>query len=156
MAVGALHQRSRTAAYRGFVPAEALATVTPELMGLWWVERWPYERETHEMTLAERDGRLVGFSYVGPDDQDDPAVGLLNAIHLEPDQQGTGAGRMLMRDALDRMRRRGWRRAALWVLDGNAHARRFYERGGWTADGTARTDTIGPALTRQLRYVREL
>jgi GNAT superfamily N-acetyltransferase len=160
-AVGALHQRSRSAAYRDFVPAEALAAVSPEMMGRWWAERWPYERETHLMTVAERDGGLAGFSYVGPHDLDEPSVGELSvgelsAIHLEPEERGRGVGRALMIDALAAMHRRGWRRAALWVLAENAHARDFYRRGGWVPDGVERRGDIGPVPTRQLRYLRDL
>ncbi|MEU2612757.1 GNAT family N-acetyltransferase [Micromonospora sp. NPDC007271] len=156
MAVGALHQRSRAAAYSSFLPPESLAEPTAEAMGRYWVERVGWEAEDHRMTLAERDGTLVGFSYLGPDDAGDPATGLLNAIHLEPDQRGRGTGRALMVDALAAMRARGWTRAALWVLEGNVPARRFYERGGWTATGVCRDDRIGSVLVPQLRYAREL
>jgi GNAT superfamily N-acetyltransferase len=156
MAVGALHQRSRVAAYASFLPAEALAEPTPEAMGRYWVERWRWERADHRMTVAERDGRIVGFSYLGPDDDGDPATGLLNAIHLEPDERGRGTGRALMVDALAAMRARGWTRAALWVLERNANARGFYERGGWAATGAGRDDRIGPVRVPQLRYARAL
>ncbi|WP_405113642.1 GNAT family N-acetyltransferase [Micromonospora sp. NBC_01405] len=154
--VGALHQRSRVAAYSSFLPAEALADPTPEAMGAYWAERWTWERDEHLMTVAERDGRLVGFSYLGPDDQDDPATGLLNAIHLDPAEQGRGTGRALMADALATMRDRGRRRAVLWVLESNAHARRFYERGGWQPTGERREEHVGTARVPQLRYAREL
>lgn len=154
MPVGALHQHSRVAAYSSFLPPEALATPTPEAMGRYWVERWSWERENHRMTVAERDGRLVGFSYLGPDDEGDPATGLLNAIHLEPDERGRGTGRTLMVDALAAMRSRGCSRAALWVLRENADARGFYERGGWTPTGDERVEQIGPVLVPQLRYTR--
>lgn len=156
MAVGALHQRSRVAAYSSFLAPEVLADPTEEAMGRYWVERLTWEAADHRMTVVERDGRLVGFSYLGPDDEGDPATGLLNAIHLEPDERGRGTGRALMVDALDAMRARGWTRAALWVLDDNAPARRFYERGGWQPTGRRRTDRIGPALVPQLRYTREV
>ncbi|MCW3838703.1 GNAT family N-acetyltransferase [Micromonospora yasonensis] len=156
MGVGALHQRSRVAAYSPFLPAETLADPTPEAMGRYWVERLTWEGADHRMTVAERDGRLVGFSYLGPDDAGDPATGLLNAIHLEPAERGRGTGRALMVDALAAMRARGWARAVLWVLRENAPARRFYERGGWAATGEERDDLIGPALVAQLRYARQL
>ncbi|MFF0367214.1 MULTISPECIES: GNAT family N-acetyltransferase [unclassified Micromonospora] len=156
MGVGALHQRSRVAAYSSFLPAEALADPTPEAMGRYWTERWSWERDTHQLTVAERAGTLVGFSYLGPDDEDDPATGLLNAIHLDPAEQGRGTGRALMVDALDAMRAGGWRRAVLWVLRDNAHARAFYERGGWTPTGAEREEYIGSAPTPQLRYTRPL
>ncbi|MEU9504976.1 GNAT family N-acetyltransferase [Micromonospora sp. NPDC048170] len=154
MPVGALHQRSRAAAYASFLPPEALAEPGPDAMGQYWVERWRWERDEHRMTVAERDGRLVGFSYLGPDDEGDPATGLLNAIHLDPAERGRGTGRALMVDALTAMRARDRSRAVLWVLRDNVQARSFYERGGWTLTGVARDDRIGPALTTQLRYSR--
>ncbi|HEX2772033.1 MAG TPA: GNAT family N-acetyltransferase [Micromonosporaceae bacterium] len=152
MAVGALHQRSRVAAYESFLPPQALAKPSPEAMGRYWAERWGYERDTHRLTVAERDGRLVGFTYLGPDDEDDPGTGLLCAIHLEPAERGRGVGRKLMIDALAAMRARGWRRAALWVLRQNAAARAFYERGGWRPTGAERDELIGTANARQVRY----
>nr|WP_205808580.1 GNAT family N-acetyltransferase [Micromonospora sp. HNM0581] len=154
--VGALHQRSRVAAYSSFLPAEALADPTPEAMGEYWAQRWTWERDDHLMTVAERDGALVGFSYLGPDDAGDPVTGLLNAIHLEPSERGRGVGRALMVDALANMRLRGWRRAVLWVLRDNTRARRFYERGGWSPTGRHRDEQIGEILTPQLRYTRRL
>ncbi|MFC0004537.1 GNAT family N-acetyltransferase [Micromonospora siamensis] len=156
MAVGAMHQRSRIAAYSAFLSAEALASPTPEEMGRYWVERLVWEGADHRMTVAERDGRLVGFSYLGPDDEGDPATGLLNAIHLEPDERGRGTGRALMVDALAAMRDQGWSRAVLWVLRQNTHARAFYERGGWQPTGQERRDRIGPVEVPQLRYARDL
>ncbi|WP_433390110.1 N-acetyltransferase family protein [Micromonospora sp. KLBMP9576] len=156
MAVGGLHQRSRVAAYSAFLPARALADPTPEAMGAYWVERWTWERDEHRMTVAERGGRLVGFSYLGPDDEGDPATALLNAIHLEPAERGRGTGRALILDALDAMRARGASRAVLWVLRDNAHARRFYEHGGWAPTGTERDEHIGATVVPQLRYARRL
>ncbi|GIJ77983.1 L-amino acid N-acyltransferase YncA [Micromonospora phaseoli] len=156
MAVGELHQRSRVAAYSSFLPVESLADPTPDAMGRYWTERWSWERADHLMTVAERDGVLAGFSYVGPDDEGDPVTGLLNAIHLEPAERGRGVGRALMIDALASMRSRGRRRAVLWVLRDNTPARRFYERGGWLPTGIEREERIGAARTPQLRYTREL
>ncbi|WP_329007343.1 GNAT family N-acetyltransferase [Micromonospora rifamycinica] len=156
MLVGALHQRSRVATYSSFLPPGALADPTPEAMGAYWVERWTWERDEHLMTVAERDGRLVGFSYLGPDDAGDPATGLLNAIHLDPAERGRGTGRTLMADALDTMRARGWRRAVLWVLERNTGARGFYEHGGWSWTGQARDERIGLVPVPQLRYARRL
>jgi GNAT superfamily N-acetyltransferase len=145
-AVGAMHQRSRVAAYSPFLPAQALADPGPEAMGAYWTERWRWERETHRMILAERAGRLVGFSYLGPDDEEDPRTGLLCALHLEPAERGRGTGRALMVDAL----------AAIWVLAANAPARRFYERGGWRPVGEPRPEWWGGREVPQLRYLREL
>ena len=154
-AIGALHYESRMAAYRDFVPLAGLRALAPESLAAWWRERFAYESGTHRLTVAESDGRIVGFSYVGPEEEHEAGVGQLYAIHLDPAAQGRGFGRALMTDALATIERNGWRRAVLWVLDGNAHARRFYERGGWRPDGREREELMGAAPTRQLRYARE-
>ncbi|GIJ19640.1 N-acetyltransferase [Micromonospora lutea] len=156
MAVGALHQRSRVAAYSSFLPPEALADPTPEAMGEYWTQRWTWERDSHRMTLAVRDDALAGFSYFGPDDEDGSDAGMLCAIHLAPAERGRGVGRELMSDALAGMRKRGWRRAVLWVLRDNLPARRFYERGGWQPTGTEQNEFIGTIQVPQLRYTLSL
>ena len=42
--------------------------------------------------------------------------------------------------------------ALLLVLDGNVRARRFYERDGWSFDGTRRATTFGNIPVEQFRY----
>ena len=152
--VGTLHHRSRTAAYADFVPADDLAAVPASSMAAYWVERWRYERDTHRLAVATDGDEIVGFTYLGPTVE--PDTGMLCAIHVDPDAQGRGIGRALMADALETLAARGWRHAVLWVLADNAHARRFYERGGWAADGGVREEYIGSALVKQVRYARAI
>jgi ribosomal protein S18 acetylase RimI-like enzyme len=148
-AVGALHHRSRAAAYAGILSPAALSSGSARAMGEWWSERWKWERETHRLTVAVDGDEVVGFSYVGPSPDD--GVRELYAIHVDPGHVGGGVGRLLMVDALAHL----GDSAVLWVLEGNARARRFYERGGWFADGAARDEAIGGEMTHLLRYARK-
>jgi GNAT superfamily N-acetyltransferase len=148
LTIGDLHYRSRASAYAEILSPEALSSGSPEFMGEWWAERWKWERDTHRMTVAVDGADLVGFSYVGPSPED--GVRELYAIHVDPAHIGAGVGKLLMVDALAHL----GDHAVLWVLEGNARARRFYERGGWSADGATRDDAIGGEPTRQLRYSR--
>ncbi len=145
-AVGRLHYRSRVDAYAGLLPPAALAFGSPDSMAEWWTERWRWERDEHRMTVAVDGDRIVGFSYLGPDET--PGVMILNAIHVDPSYVGHGAGKLLMVDALAHL----GDRAVLWVLDGNDRARRFYAAGGWTFDGTSRVEEWGGVPVKQLRY----
>jgi GNAT superfamily N-acetyltransferase len=145
-AVGALHHRSRAAAYAHFLSPQALNFGSPEALGEWWSERWKWEHETHRLTVAVDGDRIVGFSYLGPDEE--PGVMLLNAIHVDPSYLGGGVGKLLMLDALPHL----GDRAVLWVLERNDRARRFYEKGGWVFDGTTRDESMGGENTHQLRY----
>jgi hypothetical protein len=46
--------------------------------------------------------------------------------------------------------------ATLWVLDSNARARRFYEAGGWRADGAQKIEESWGFPITQVRYKRSL
>lgn len=139
-AVGALHHRSRASAYADLVDPASFEARGPQMMSDYWVERYRWEQDTHRMTIAEENGALIGFSYVGPSET--PGAAELYAIHLDPSRVGTGAGRLLMIQALTDLKSFGEKRAVLWVLEGNEVARRFYERGGWSPDGVSRADTV--------------
>ncbi|MFI5492748.1 GNAT family N-acetyltransferase [Actinoplanes sp. NPDC051859] len=152
--VGELHYRSRASAYAGLLTPAALTFGSPEAMGEWWAERWKWERDTHRLTVATVGDTLAGFSYLGPaysDDGDAEGCAELTAIHAAPEFVGSGVGRELMRDALPELARIA-DRAVLWVLQGNRRARDFYERGGWTSDDVARTETMGGEPVQLVRY----
>ena len=151
--IGALHFHSRATAYASILSPGALAYGSPESMGEWWAERWKWERETHRLTVAVDGATLAGFTYLGPSEQD--GVAELSAIHADPAYVGTGVGLLLMRDALPALALIG-DRAVLWVLAANDRARRFYERGGWVADGVTRTEAIGGEPVPQVRYGRRV
>jgi GNAT superfamily N-acetyltransferase len=150
-AIGRVHIDSRIVAYAGLVSAEALHATSAEAMAAYWAERWHWERESHRLTVAVADDEVVGFTYTGPSETPDAVE--LYAIHVLPAYQGAGVGRDLLADASAAL---GPGRAVLWVLDGNAQARRFYERNGWAFDGETRQAPIGPELTLQLRYAKKL
>src|SRR4051812_19608216 len=139
-AVGAVHYRSRVAAYAHILEPETLALGSAEAFGEWWTERWRWEKETHQLAVVEQDGEIAGFTYLGPSETAGAAE--LYAIHVDPKLVGTGLGRELMIDALQRLRETGAGRAVLWVLEDNDVARRFYDRGGWVPDGAKRVEAI--------------
>jgi GNAT superfamily N-acetyltransferase len=97
---------------------------------------------------------VVGFTYTGPSET--PGAAELYAIHVEPDRVGTGLGRELMIDALDRLREVGGDRAVLWVFEDNEPAREFYRRGGWRPDGGTRVVTVNGEPVVEVRYTRAL
>jgi GNAT superfamily N-acetyltransferase len=82
-------------------------------------------------------------------------VGELYAMYVAPAWWSTGTGRALMGHVLTALGADGYPRAILWVLADNARARRFYERAGFTPDGSTNVITgLGGVL--ELRYARDL
>ncbi|MEV0457214.1 GNAT family N-acetyltransferase [Catellatospora methionotrophica] len=158
-AIGELHALSRRSAYRELLTPRQLAEITVADQQDQWARRYAAEAHTHRLHLAVRDTAVIGFSYLGPagpEEQAAPGTGLLNAIHVRPDVVGSGVGLALMGTCLAEFAALGHHRALLYVVTDNTRARRFYERGGWAADGVVRDTVIGPARVPVVRYARPI
>lgn len=101
---------------------------------------------------------VVGFVVGGPsrDDDVDENTGEIYAIYVSSAHWGTGIGRTLMDASLSELRRAGFSRVTLWVLEGNASARRFYEVAGLLPDGARKLLEMGTAPTPEIRYAGPL
>lgn len=156
LAIATVHVRSWQSAYRGLLPGDYLDGLDVEERVPRWEQRlgeldWP----RHAVLVTEEAGRVVGFATLTPsrDDDLDPAtVGEVAAIYLLPTAWGQGHGRALMGAALDALGRAAYGEAALWVLDTNQRARRFYEAGGWRPDGAAKLDPRPGFTLSEVRY----
>ena len=80
-----------------------------------------------DTTVAVVSGEVVGLTMVVADE--------LEQIYVAARLRGLGVADALITDAERRIRAAGHDRAWLAVVPGNARARRFYERRGWTDEG---------------------
>jgi ribosomal protein S18 acetylase RimI-like enzyme len=152
-AVGLVHVRAWQAAYRGHMPDEYLDGLRAEDRAAYWEGVLGRDDLQGTILVVERQGEVVGFAAVGPS-RDPAGAGELYAINLDPDHWGTGAGRALLGEAQAELARLGFGETVLWVLSGNARARRFYEIAGWVADGTERTSEVFGVTVPEIRYRR--
>jgi L-amino acid N-acyltransferase YncA len=146
-------------AYRGLVPQSYLDGLD---IGT--------DAERHRARLADGDGsvvnlvaetdggELVGWAAFGPYRDGDvrTADAELYALYLSPERIGRGVGRTLLTEAVRRCAAAGHERMCLWVLKGNARARRFYERAGFGADGAEEPFEVDGVMVPEVRYAREL
>lgn len=155
-AIGACHVRSWQAAYAGQFPQTFLDGLDPDARAAGWrryLQADDHDREA--LTVAEVDAEVVGFASVGPcRDPDRAGTGELYAIYLLPEVWGRGVGRTLTAAAVETLAGFGFAEATLWVLDGNARARRFYQTAGWQADGASRVEERFGFPIPELRYRR--
>lgn len=157
--IAEIHVRSWQAAYLGLIPQSYLDSLTPAQRVPGWTRTIKDGDASRGATLVATDdrNRVVGFAHVqGSRDDDCATVGEVWAIYLEPAAWGTGAGRALMTAALGRLTELGYRHATLWVLDGNARARRFYEAAGFHPDDAVKDDDRPGFALREVRYRKEL
>ena len=122
-----------------------------------WQRLLTEDRPRSATLVAVVADEVVGFVDVVPARDDaTPDTGEVTSIYVLPSAWVTGAGRGLMAAAVDRMRSDGFRAATLWVLRDNERARRFYERAGWSVDGTEKDDVAAGRTVTEVRYRRSL
>jgi GNAT superfamily N-acetyltransferase len=73
-------------------------------------------------------------------------------IYRLPEAVGRGIGRDLFAWAVEQLRAFGYERATLWVMASNDRSRRFYERAGWSWDGTTSEHRFDCANLPVVRY----
>lgn len=145
--IAALHVASWQAAYPGLLPQAVLDGLRPEQ---WWPRwtttireaAWP-SRGT--LVAVAEDDELAGFVDLRPavEDEQDGRVGEIASFHVHPSCWSAGVGQQLMAASVEALTDAGFTTGALWVLDGNARAMRFYTRSGWVFDGTTQADDVG-------------
>lgn len=162
VAMAEVHVAAWQVGYDGLLPSQLLDGLTVERSTNNWTTSLSTPDPAVTSLVAEREGRILGISTVGPyrtvEGQPSPLeLCELWMINLHPDAWGTGLAQDLLAAATERLRtERAEPRAALWVLEGNARARRFYEKEGWAADGATKLDTFAGQEVVELRYTRDL
>jgi len=155
--IAEIHVRAWQSAYKGQMPEQLLAGRTVEGRLEMW-NRGLARREAGEafprIFVFERDNHVIGFMSSGPSQDPDATseTGEVYAIYIEPDAIGTGIGRALFEHGVDDLKKLGFKRATLWVLDSNDLGRRFYEAAGWRPDGTEKLEDWDGFGIPEVRY----
>jgi GNAT superfamily N-acetyltransferase len=145
LAVARVHVRSWQVGYRGLLPAAYLEGLRPEDRAA----RYTFDRpDGPRTTVALRGGAIAGFAAIRGHE--------LAALYVDPDAWGQGIGRALIERARADLAASGVIEARLWLLAGNARAQRFYERDGWSTDGTQRTEAVWGITVDVIEYRRRL
>jgi GNAT superfamily N-acetyltransferase len=153
-----VHVRSWQAAYRGLIDQAVLDELSITERAEGWRRFLSSPATTGSgMLVAEREGRLVGWTSFGsgrdPESADD---GEVYGHYADPSTWSTGAGHALLVAAEQRLTEAGHTRAFLWVLDGNDRADAFYARHGWQLDGALKIDERPQLTLREHRRAKTL
>jgi len=142
---GYVHFKSWQETYRGLIDDSYLDGMTLEKC-VKIAHRWP------DGILVAKDGdRVVGFvGYGAYRDDTMPDTGEICSLYLLEEYHNRGIGYGLMNAAVEELR--DYPRVALWVLEGNDRAIRFYERYGFEKDGTEANVMLGTP-NKEIRMV---
>ena len=89
------------------------------------------------LVAVDDEGAQAGHVSLLDDAEDPGASAYLWQLFVRPSHQGSGLAVTLHEAFLEAARERGYATARLRTPAGQARARRFYEREGWTTDGHA-------------------
>lgn len=144
-----LHVRTWEETYEGAFPPSAWDESARAQRLNMWEAICSRPRPTDRFAVDVRQGVLIGLAGAGASTDEASVRGKhLYFIYFLADAQGSGAGQALLDAVLSREEP-----ASLWVLEGNARARSFYERNGFAVDG-ARQDTGFDTGGEEVRMLR--
>ncbi|WP_166379972.1 GNAT family N-acetyltransferase [Catellatospora methionotrophica] len=148
--IGRIKVRAWRAAYAAFMPATVLGALDPHQEASDWAGYVTAMPAEHRLWVAGQDGAVVGFCRTGPaaDDPDlGPAAAEVYGLYVDPDRTGAGIGAALFGHAVADLRSRGRQPVCVYAYQPNEGAVRFYQRAGFTLDGTTRLDGDGDDAT---------
>jgi GNAT superfamily N-acetyltransferase len=140
--VGELWNEAWHDGHDGHVPDALVALRTPQTF------RARAARMIPRTTVATSDGAITGFVTVTGDE--------IEQVFVATASRGTGTAGALLAEAERQVAAAGHETAWLAVVAGNARARRFYERSGWSGDGLFSYAAEGPVEVPCLRYVKRV
>jgi GNAT superfamily N-acetyltransferase len=125
------------------VPEELVEARTPDSF------RTRARERVTESTVAVVDGDVAGFVMVVGDE--------VEQVYVSAAHRGKGVADALMSEAERQVRANGYSQGWLAVVAGNARARAFYERCGWSDEGPfdyAAASGTGPIVVPSHRYTK--
>ena len=155
VAVAAVHVRSWQNAYRGSLPDAYLDGLSVERRSEVWSRILSETDLPRTGIFVLQEGLdVIGFVHVAPTRDDDlPAsTGEVTGIYITPSAWRLGGGRQLMDTAKASLKAADFATAALWVLETNLAARRFYALQGWVPDGARKVEHRGDFVLPEIRY----
>ena len=156
--IAIVHVKTWQYAYKGHMPDALLYALSIEKRTEGWKKLLEAPKEDAHTFVIEVNGQIVGWCAVGKtrDDDVDPEVGELYGIYIHPDFIGKGLGSRLMQHALNTLKKDGYTKATLWVLDSNEKTQQFYKRKGWMIEGKTKIDKRDGFNLHETRYIINL
>ena len=137
--------RSWEAAYKGIIPEDFIMQKNSTRLEQ---ARASFSRENTTRYVIELDKNIVGIMTVAPpnDDDVDESFYELHNIYLLPEYYRQGIGTIAMEFAYQIARDLGKTEMTVWLLAENLSAKRFYEKCGFTTDGSLKITEYGIPL----------
>lgn len=152
-AIAHLHAKSWQQTYRGIFSDHFLDNEVEDERAQAWHQRLAFPDARQRVTVAEADGKLIGFACILLDE--DTTFGtLLDNLHVAEAYRNTGVGKQLMQRAAGYILQEARNsKMYLWVYVKNTNAIKVYDRvGGKNAETVEKVNEDGNTAPAH-RYV---
>lgn len=153
--IAEIHTSSWRATYRGIVADQILDNLDTQKRSAQLkndINQYP-----QLYNIVYKGKEPAGFASFGrsrdPNSQD--TDGEIYAIYLHPQFLNQGIGRKLFQWSEEELRKKGYQRIFIWVLEDNLNARNFYEKHNYQFDGSIKDIRIGKVL-QEIRYLKAI
>ncbi|MDO8611028.1 MAG: GNAT family N-acetyltransferase [bacterium] len=153
--IATIHVRGWQCAYRGQIPDKYLDGLSIEKRTKTWTKQIQEKKPGEHIYIAELNKKIVGWYTAGKSRDKDAAkdTGELQGIYIHPYHVGQGVGSKIMNHVINSLKRGGYKKATLWVLETNTIARRFYEKRGWVVEGKTKIEKKDGFDLHEIRLV---
>ncbi len=150
LAVSNIYEQSWKYAYRGIIPDEYLDGIPS---GQW--ANGLNVSGRYSLLLFDNDILLGTSSYCKARMNDMEGYGEIVSIYLLPEAMHKGYGKKLMSAVVGELKKMGYQKVYLWVLERNISAGRFYECFGFVPGGRILTGTFAGKELKEVQYILE-
>lgn len=147
LAISKVYEKSWKYAYKGIVPQDYLDCIPK---GQWASH---IEQAGRKNLVMVMDGVIIGTSGFGkPRMAEMDGFGEIISIYFLPEYMGKGYGKLLLQAAVSELKKMGFDKVYLWVLEENQKARHFYEKCGFVQTGRYLFSDIGGKNLKEVQY----
>jgi len=130
LGIATIHVKTWQCAYKGQIPDSYLDNLSIEKRRKTWNESLKKKEEVKHPIVAISENKIVGWCASGKSRDEDVSdeIGELYGIYVSPEDIGQGVGSALMKECLHNLKKDGYKKANLWLLDTNKKTKKFYEK----------------------------
>lgn len=145
--ISKIYESSWRYAYKGIIPQNYLDGIKEG--------RWAkgISRVGLDSLVLTEDGKMIGTaSFCRSRWEKYHDYGEIVSIYFLPDYIGKGYGSLLIQKCIEELKKAGYKKILLWVLEENHRARKFYEKHGFFSSEVFMDTNIGGKDLREVLY----
>lgn len=149
LAISKVYEESWKYAYQGIVPQDYLDSIPA---GQWGSR---IEQADRKNLVMVQDGIIIGTSGFGKSRIEEMnGFGEIISLYFLPEYMRKGYGRLLLQAVVSELKKMGFDKVFLWVLEENRNARYFYEKCGFVQTEHYLISNIGGKELKEVQYVK--